>query len=205
MNPALFIIKKILAFWFCYIAVLLSYWKWVEKKSLSELGLTRHIGNYFIGILTAVLLLLIIISVIIFTGNMKYHGILEKRDFFILVLFGGGFIAQGTMEVLPHWSSLFAGEKVYSVIGIINLIFISLIFSLLTICFQNIWAACGLHSFWNFILYSILGLNLSGKDDNVTTIFHIQSVGSNIWNGSIYGIEASVITTVILGVLALLL
>lgn len=278
MKPVLFIIKKILAFWFCYIAglfiaealvillhfafgknmligdvfdsqtitlimyygyvivifVILLYWKLIEKKSLSEIGLTNHIGSYFIGMLTAVLTLSIIIGMITLTGNIEYHGIFERKNILLLVLFGGGFIIQGTMEellcrgflfytlkdkislpvavtistimfIIPHWSSLFAGETIYGVIGIINLILISLIFSLLTICFQNLWAACGLHSFWNFILSSILGLNLSGNDKNTTAIFNMQSVGNNIWNGSIYGIEASVITTLILGIFSILL
>ena len=278
MKPVLFIIKKILAFWFCYIAglfiaealvillhfafgknmligdvfdsqtitlimyygyvivisVIILYWKLIEKKSLSEIGLTNHIGSYFIGVLTAVLTLSIIIGMITLTGNIEYHEIFERKNLLLLVLFGGGFIIQGTMEellcrgflfytlkdkislpvavtistimfIIPHWSSLFAGETIYGVIGIINLILISLIFSLLTICFQNLWAACGLHSFWNFILSSILGLNLSGNDKNTTAIFNMQSVGNNIWNGSIYGIEASVITTLILGIFSILL
>ena len=90
-------------------------------------------------------------------------------------------------------------------IGIINLILISISFSLFTIHFQSIWAACGLHSFWNFILYSILGLNLSGNNEHLTAIFYMRSVGSNIWNGGIYGIEASMITSIILAAFDILL
>lgn len=91
-----------------------------------------------------------------------------------------------------------AGEMIYGVRGVINLILISAIFSFLTICFKSIWAACGLHSFWNAILYSVLGLNLSGNGETVTAIFNMQSIGDNIWNGSIYGIEASAATTIVL-------
>ena len=94
---------------------------------------------------------------------------------------------------------------VYGVIGVANLVLISVIFSLLTIRFQSIWAACGLHSFWNAILYSVLGLNLSGKDETVTAVFDMQSVGKNILNGGEYGIEASIITTVVLALAAALL
>lgn len=108
MNPVLFIIKKIPAFWFCYIAglflaegvvillhfamgknmligdvfdsktitliiyygytivisVILLYWKLIEKKSLSEIGLTDRIGSYFIGALIAVIMLSIFVLVI---------------------------------------------------------------------------------------------------------------------------------------------
>ena len=164
---------------------------------------------------------------IVLTGNIKYHGIFENVDIIMILLLFGGFIIQGATEeilcrgivlhtlkektsigiaiavstilfIIPHWSSLFAGDVIYGVIGVANLVLISVIFSLLTIDFKSIWAACGLHSFWNAILYSVLGLNLSGKDEKVASIFNMQSVGKSIWNGGEYGIEASIITTIIL-------
>ena len=278
MPTALFVVKKVLAFWLCYIAglfiaegvvillhfalgknmlvgdvfdaqtitliiyygyivmagVALAYWKFIEKKPLSEMGLTKHFGNYFIGAITGVLLLTVSVVAIILTGNIEYHGVFENADILVIVLVVGGFVVQGATEeilcrgivlhtlkektslwiaiavstimfVLPHWSSLFAGETIYGVIGVANLVLISIIFSLLTICFKSIWAACGLHSFWNAILYSILGLNLSGNDGTVTAIFNMQSVGENIWNGGVYGIEASIITTVVLTIATVLI
>lgn len=51
----------------------------------------------------------------------------------------------------------------------------------------------------------LLGLNLSGKDETVTAVFYMKSVGKNIWNGGEYGIEASVITAVVLALAAALL
>ena len=271
MPTALFVIKKFLAFWVCYIAglfiaegivillhfacgknmlvgdvfdaqtitlityygyivisgVALLYWKLIEKKNLSEMGLTKRFGNYFIGAVVGVILLVLSVAAIVLTGNMEYHGVFENVDILMILLLFGGFIIQGATEeilcrgivlhalrektsvwiaiavstvlfIIPHWSSLFDGGTVYGVIGVANLVLISIIFSLLTIRFQSIWAACGLHSFWNAILYSVLGLNLSGKDETVTAIFNMQSVGKNIWNGGEYGIEASVITAVVL-------
>lgn len=150
------------------------------------------------------------------------------------VLLIGGFIVQGATEeflcrgivlhtlkertptwfaitvstilfIIPHWSSLFGGGMTYGVIGVANLVLISIIFSLLTIRFKSIWVACGLHSFWNAILYCILGLNLSGNDETVTAVFNMQSVGNNIWNGGVYGIEASLITTATLTFAAILI
>lgn len=278
MPTALFIVKKVLAFWLCYIAglfiaeqvvillhfpfgknmlvgdvfdaqtitliiyygyivmagIALLYWKLIEKKPLSEMGLTKHFGSYFIGTITGVLLLAISVVAIILTGNIKYHGVFENADILVIILFIGGFIIQGATEeflcrgivlhtlkektslwiaiavstvmfVIPHWSSLFAGETIYGVSGAANLVLISIIFSLLTIRFKSTWAACGLHSFWNAVLYSVLGLNLSGNDETVTAIFNMQSVGKNIWNGGEYGIEASIITTVVLAIATVLI
>ena len=205
----------------------LLYWKVIEKKPLAVMGLSKGIGTYFIGAAVSVFLLVVSVIIIVLTGNIKYQGILENADILMIILLTGGFIIQGAAEeilcrgivlhvlkektslvtamivstilfIIPHWSSLFAGEMIYGVIGVINLILISVIFSLLTICFKSIWAACGLHSFWNTILYSVLGLNLSGSDETVTAIFNMQSVGDNIWNGSQYGLEASAATTIVL-------
>ncbi|MDE7353853.1 MAG: CPBP family intramembrane metalloprotease [Acetatifactor sp.] len=277
MPVSLFIIKKILAFWVCYIAglliaeglvillhfalgknmlvgdvfdaeiitlityygyiiiagVALLYWKVIEKKPLAAMGLSKEISTYFIGIALSVFLLTLTVVIIAATGNIKYQGIFENTDVLVIILLTGGFMIQGAAEeilcrgivlhalkektsflmamivstflfILPHWSSLFTGEMIYGVIGVINLILISVIFSYLTICFKSIWAACGLHSFWNAILYSVLGLNLSGNEKTLTAIFNMQSVGDNIWNGSIYGIEASAAATIVLAFAAAL-
>lgn len=278
MPPSLFVIKKILAFWLCYIVglfaaegvviflhfalgknvfagelfdtqtitlityygyivmagVALLYWKLIEKKPLYEMGLTKRFGNYFIGIIVGVLLLAVSVVAIRLTGNIEYCGIYKNANYVYILLIIGGFIIQGATEeilcrgivlhalkenapvriaivvstilfIMPHWLALFGGEIIYGIIGIANLVLISVIFSLLTIHFKSIWAACGLHSFWNAILYSVLGLNLSGNDKTVTAIFSMQSVGENIWNGGIYGIEASLITTVVLAVATILI
>lgn len=278
MPTALFVVKKILAFWLCYImglfiaegavillhfalgknmlvgdvfdaqtitlityygyivvaGVALMYWKLIEKKPLSEMGLTKHFGSYFIGAVTGVLLLAAAVFFIILTGNIEYIGVFENADILVIVLLIGGFVVQGATEeilcrgvlfhslvektsftvamdistlmfIIPHLSSLFGGGVIYGIFGIINLLLISTIFLLLTIRFKSIWAACGLHSFWNAILYAVLGLNLSGNDETVTAVFHMRSVGENIWNGGVYGIEASVITTVVLAIAAVLI
>lgn len=275
MPTYLFVIKKILAFWLCYIAglfiaegaviilhfalgknmlvgdvfdpqtitlimyygyivmagVALLYWKLIEKKPLSDMGLTKRFGNYFVGVLAGVLLLAVSVTAIVFKGSVEYHGIYNNADILMILLLFGGFIIQGATEeilcrgivlhtlkektsvavaidvstilfIIPHCSSLFEQGVVYGILGVCNLALISTIFSLLTIRFKSIWAACGLHSFWNAILYSVLGLNLSGNDETVTAIFNMQSVGKNIWNGGEYGIEASIITTVVLAIAA---
>lgn len=210
----------------------LLYWKLIEKKPLSQMGLTKHFGNYFIGAFAGILLLTVSVCAILFTGSITYEGVFENADIPVIILFLCSFIIQGATEeflcrgivlhtvkektspaiavavstvmfILPHCSSLFAEEAIYGIIGTANLVLISIIFSQLTLQFKSIWAACGLHSFWNAVLYSVLGLNLSGNEKTVTAILHMQSVGRNIWNGGGYGVEASIITTVVLAAAAL--
>lgn len=207
--------------------VALFYWKIIEKKPLIEMGITKAFSSYFIGVLMGTVLLAVSVVAIILAGGFVFRGIYKSVDIPMVILLMGGFVVQGATEeilcrgivlhtlkektsvgiavaistvlfIAPHISSLFAEDLAYGVIGIMNLILISVIFSLLTIYFGNIWAACGLHSFWNAILYCILGLNLSGNDEKVAALFNIQSTGDTIWNGGAYGIEASIITAAVL-------
>ena len=216
------------------IGVTLLYWKLFQKKTLSDMGITKQLGNYFVGAAAAILLVGLSVLAVMLTGAIKYHGIFKSIDFAMILLMLGGFIIQGAMEeilcrgvvlmslkdkvplpvgigvstvvfMIPHLSTLSEGKPIFVLIGMLDLIIISVIFSLLTIRYDSIWAACGLHSVWNFVLFSILGLNLSGNDTKTAAIFDMRSVGENIFNGGVYGIEASVVTAVVLSAAAVLI
>ena len=216
------------------IGVTLLYWKLFRKKTLSDMGITKQLGNYFVGAAAAILLVGLSVLAVMLTGAIKYHGIFKSIDFAMILLMLGGFIIQGAMEeilcrgvvlmslkdkvplpvgigvstvvfMIPHLSTLSEGKPIFVLIGMLDLIIISVIFSLLTIRYDSIWAACGLHSVWNFVLFSILGLNLSGNDTKTAAIFDMRSVGENIFNGGEYGIEAGVVTAVVLSAAAVLI
>lgn len=208
--------------------IIILFWKLFQKKSLSELGFNGKPGSYLAGVAAGSVLIAVSVAVIMFTGAIRYNGIFSSIDTKMVILMSAGFIFQGALEevlcrgivqqllqketsvpvavavstvlfTIPHISSMDFGTPVIAVIAIVNLVLISLIFSLITIRFRSIWAACGLHSVWNYILYSILGLNLSGNDEIAAAVFDMRSVGSNVLNGGVYGIEASIITTAVLG------
>lgn len=209
------------------IVIVFLLWKLFQKKSVSELGLTKNFCSYFIGIaLGAVLLAVSVISITI-CGALQFNGVFVNIDVKMVLLLALCFVFQGAMEeilcrgivqqllikktsvpvafgvsailfTVPHIGNMQGGSPVITAVAVINLILISLIFSLVTHRFKSIWAACGLLSVWNYILYSLLGLNLSGKDAAVTAVFDMRSVGRNILNGAEYGIEASILTTVVL-------
>ena len=213
------------------IAVIMILWKLFQKKTIAELGFTRKFGSYFVGAVAGTILLAVSIIVAVLAGAFKFNGIFANIDVKMVSMMAICFVFQGAMEevlcrgvvqqllikkasvpvtlgvaaalfTIPHLGNMAGGSPAIIVVAIVNLVLISLIFSLLTIRFNSIWAACGLHSAWNYILYSILGLNLSGKDERVTAVFDMSSSGSNILNGADYGIEASIITTVVLAVAA---
>ncbi len=216
------------------LTVTVLYWKLIEKKPLKEMGLTKRFNVFFLGAVIGVLLVSLSLCVVVLTGSIQYLGYPKNAPVLSFLLLLGGFIMQGGAEevlcrglvfhsikekcalktafiistclfILPHASGLFVGGAVYGVIGVINLILISAVFSGLTMYFKNVWAAWGVHSFWNALLYGMFGLNLSGNQGQSKAIFYFHNAKKNIWNGGEYGIEASLITSfVLLGCLAVM-
>ena len=213
------------------IGVMLLYWKIFQKKTLAQLGFTKKAGTYLIGGVAGAVLVTVCVAAVVLTGAITYNGVFGSIDKTYILLMLGGFVFQGAMEevlcrgivlnllkdkaptpvavavstamfILPHVSNMSGVAPAIFVFAVVNLILISLVFSLLTLRFKSIWAACGLHTVWNFILCNILGLNLSGNGGMTAAIFDMRSAGSSVLNGGEYGIEASAVTA---GVLALVL
>ncbi len=216
------------------IGIIILYWKLFQKKSLSELGLTRKAGSYVTGVIMGAFLVILSVLLIIFTGVISYNGVFENINTVFILLMLGGFICQGAMEevlsrgivmgllmkrtsapiaigissvlfTVPHLFNMTEVSNLIILFAIVNLIMISAVFSLLTLYYKSIWAACGFHSIWNFILYNIFGINLSGNDELTAAVFDMKSVGSNILNGGTYGIEASIVTAIVLAVTVVIL
>lgn len=209
------------------IGIMVLYWKLFQKKTLAQLGFNRKAGTYFIGATAGTVLIAVSVASVLLTGALTYNGVFKSINVTFILLMFGGFIFQGAMEevlcrgivllllkdkvpvpvavgistvlfIIPHLSSMTGAGMGIVIFAVIDLILISLILSLLTLRFKSLWAACGLHSVWNFILFCILGLNLSGNDTMTTAVFDIRSSGSNILNGGMYGLEASAVTAAVL-------
>lgn len=213
-----------------FLLLTLLYFGFVEKKTIKSIGFSGNPIDYLAGALLAVILLVIIISIgcifdsIIFCGfntdvNVKslllwilafgIQGATEEimcRGFLLNSLKNRismplAIMISSTAFVVPHLSSLLEADFVYAIVGIINLYLISIIFSILVLLRSNIWIACGLHSIWNFMLYVIMGLSLSGSENITKGVILFEVKDTSILNGAEYGIEASVITTIVLGML----
>ena len=216
------------------IGIMFLYWKLFQKKTLSELGFTQKVGSYITGVITGTVLVVISVLLVVLAGAISYNGVFENINKGFILLMLGGFICQGAMEevlcrgivmgllmkrtsapvaiglssvmfTIPHLFNMTLSGGVFIFFAIVNLFLISIVFSLLTLHYKSIWAACGFHSIWNFILYNIFGMNLSGNDEIKAAVFDMRSVGNNILNGGIYGIEASVVTAIVLEVTVIIL
>lgn len=209
------------------------YCKFIEKRSLKSLGFNHCIWDYLLGSGIAVILLGIIMGIACIMGELSYVGMGKEIDYVYVISLLLAFMIQGAAEetlcrgflmpsllkkvstplaiacsatafVFPHLSSVFAAELPFAVIGTINLYLISIAFSLLILYRSNIWVSCGLHSVWNF-LYGIFGLTLSGSETNTTGVICFNINTENIISGGSYGMEASIVTTIILGIAVIII
>ena len=207
------------------IFLFMLFTKKVNKLSLNKIGLDKNIKTFFKGILIGIVSLSLIIIPLLMWGAIKFNGINNNIDWLFFVLYLFGYLIQSFMEELMcrgyllhrlkeriplvlaiticilffsigHFDKMFADGILTGIIGIINLLLISLIFVVITLKNKNIYGATGFHFIWNFAFFNIIGLNLSGLEIT-NSIFRMEAVNKFL-TGYSYGIESSFITTIIL-------
>lgn len=217
---------------FFIVAVL--YCKLIEKRKLKSIGFNKKGYDYLIGGVAAIVLLAIIVVICCSMGVLTWSGIAINIDaVYLIALFFAffiqslaeeticrGFLLQSLSEktsfplavfvsstafALPHLASVLSVDSKFAIIGIINLYLVSIVFSLLFVLRSNIFIVSGLHCVWNFVLNGVMGLSVSGSEGNQNALMDFKVNSENIISGGAYGLEASVITSVVLGVTVIIL
>ena len=209
------------------ILLFVLYCKKLNKIKLDKIGIDKNLKTFLKGIFLGVLSLTFIIIILIIFGGIKLNGVNHNMNYLFFILYLFGYLIQSAMEevicrgyilhrlkeripivfallistlffTIGHFSSLFSEGILLGIIGIINLFLISLIWVTTTLKDNNIYSAIGFHFIWNFALFNIIGLNLSGIE-STNSIFKFSTINSFL-TGSSYGIESSIVTTVILSI-----
>ena len=204
----------------------------VNKISLRRIGLDSKVWKIFKGWLYGVITLLIILAILLVFGFLRFDGINQNVNWPIFILFFFAFLVQSGLEEVVcrgyifhrlsekisvnistvisilffsvfHFSKLFGEGFIIGIIGVLNLILISVLFLVLTWYDKNIYSAIGFHWIWNFMLYNVIGLNLSGIE--VTDSLFKFSVVNEFLTGAGYGIESSIITTFVCGTILMVI
>ena len=207
------------------------YTKKINKVKLDKIGLNKNIKTFFKGSLMGLIALSFIIVPLIMCGAVKFNGINTNINWLFLILYFFGYLIQSTMEevvcrgyllhrlkekipngailisilffLIGHLSKLFDEGFIIGIIGIANLLLISMIWITTTLKDKNIYSAIGFHFIWNFALFNIIGLNLSGLEIT-NSIFKFNAENIFLTGGN-YGIESSVITTIVLSIMLLVI
>jgi len=87
-----------------------------------------------------------------------------------------------------------------SPLGIINTGAFGILFGYAYLRSRDLWAPIGLHLGWNFTL-PLFGVNLSGLKMKVTG-YEMSWTAGSLWSGGEYGPEASILTSVVVFLLA---
>lgn len=206
------------------------YGYYVEERSLASFGFIRkHIFSQYIkGFILGILLFSIIVGIGVFTGSLAYEACLANQTWRWVLIFLIGWFFQGMEEevmlrgyLMPNFSrrtslltaviansllfaALHLGNNGMTLLSFINLTLYGIFASLYAIRTNNIWGISGFHSAWNFVQGNIYGISVSGNAA-LPSILNITQRNSALLNGGAFGLEGSLITTIVLSICIALL
>lgn len=210
---------------FCTFIVILTaifYCTKIEKRSLYSMGITReHAGTHYgIGLAFGLVLFSLCVGIAALLGGIRFEGLRENVNPFIVILYLVGFGIQGFSEEIMFrgyfmvsimkkssvTKAVFINSLAFAiahmlnpgltVVAFINLMLIGVLMSVYVMKTNNIWGAAAFHSMWNFAQGILYGISVSGTDAK-SAVLLTESTGAKIINGGLFGLEASIVTTIV--------
>ncbi|MBJ8072392.1 MULTISPECIES: CPBP family intramembrane glutamic endopeptidase [Bacillus cereus group] len=224
-------IEMILAFGGAIFFVFL-WIRFVEKRLFSSIGFwkVQWIRKYLRGALIGFVFISIPVIVLVLTGIVK----LQMQQITATAIFGivGSLIAfliQGATEeiIVRGWlfpvisvrSRIWVGIIVTSflfgflhllnpgitILSISNIILVGVFAAFYVLKDSSLWGICAWHSIWNWAQYNVYGFAVSGMTIYSTPLFKPVTNGSEVLHGGTFGIEGSIITTIMLAIASIVL
>lgn len=203
----------------------------ILKRSNLSLGLVdnKKILNYGKGILLGFGLLSLIVLILNLSGfaeitpnlsdfNLKLFLIFVlawliqgfEEEFLLRSILMNQLAAGGKIEVAMIANSLIfsifhLGNTGFNVLAFVNVFLMGLVFSLIFYLKDSIYLVGAAHSFWNMTMANIYGMAVSGNNPPGVTLLKTRLKGPALMTGGGFGLEASLVTSLVLGMLALIL
>ncbi len=218
-------LAQILAFILFTPATYFAYWMYVrhvEKRDLTELGFSNASREFGLGSLTGLGLFGFVIAILWLLGFYRVNGI----DFILLSLIGallGALLSAFVQELIfraviyritEEWLGTWWALAISAILfGLIRLSTSgTTIFSALAVALQagvilaaayalthRLWMALGLHTMWDFANDGIFGVGVAGQTGQpLHGLFQANLSGPELFTGGALGVEASVITLVVM-------
>ncbi|MEG0014693.1 MAG: type II CAAX endopeptidase family protein [Cellulosilyticaceae bacterium] len=206
------------------ILVLFLFVQKTGKRSIKTLGFYKEkaITYYLSGVGLALVGILGIIMMLQKTGSIEVT--LQKMQLSIhTVLLGSvilmAWILQGAAEevlvrgyLLPTiaaktdmitgvivssiaFALMHIGNNGVSMIGLMNILLCGVMLALLAIRQESLWGVCGFHTMWNLLQGNVFGIAVSGNGE-MPSIWKTTYEEPSYWNGGLFGIEGSILTTI---------
>ncbi|HGH7183182.1 CPBP family intramembrane metalloprotease [Bacillus cereus] len=209
------------------------FWiRFVEKRSISSIGFWRNqwIGKYLRGALIGFVFISIPVMILVLTGIVQLQ-MQQITPTAILGIVGSlvAFLIQGATEeiVVRGWlfpvlsvrSRIWVGIIVTSflfgflhllnpgitILSISNIILVGVFAAFYVLKDSSLWGICAWHSLWNWSQYNVYGFAVSGMTIYSTPLFKPVTNGAEILHGGSFGIEGSIITTIMLSIASIVL
>lgn len=104
------------------------------------------------------------------------------------------------------FSILHLGNAGFSPMAFVNIFLVGVIFSLVFYISDSIYMSAGAHTFWNMTMANIFGITVSGYKPIGETILKTSLKGPALISGGDFGLEGSIITSLVLvGILIILM
>lgn len=203
----------------------------ILKRSNLSLGLVdnKKVLNYGKGILLGFGLLSLIVLILNLSGfaeitpnlsdfNLKLFLIFViawliqgfEEEFLLRSILMNQLAAGGKIEVAIIANSLIfsifhLGNTGFSVLALVNVFLMGLVFSLIFYLKDSIYLVGAAHSFWNMTMANIYGITVSGNSSTGVNLFNTKLTGPTIISGGSFGIEGSIVTSLVLLVVLIIL
>lgn len=212
------------------IFICIVLWKLVDKKSVSELGITSLKNNKYnviIGLISGALSITGVAAILILTNSVELQGSFFSPNFsleiivqfilFVFVGFGEEIFCRGyCLNVLKQckgkWVPYVGSAIIFSlmhslnsginILGYINLFLCGIFLSYAVYKSGNLWLGIGYHITWNFFQGNIFGFLVSGEEKSAS-VYTLKSLNYNLINGGAFGPEGGLAVTFVLIILIL--
>lgn len=209
------IVMMLIVFLFC---------RFIQKRKLRTLGFIKKgmLKEYGLGMLLGFAFFSVCVLLGVLFGGLKIEGISPEFSIGIFVAYLLGYMVQGmTEEVLcrgyflgsyarryPVYAAVLANSLLFaslhllnsgiSVLTFINITLFGIFASIYFIRRGSIWGIGAFHSIWNLVQGNFYGIKVSGTPVG-NTLFTTQAIaGKSLWNGGDFGMEGSLICTIVL-------
>lgn len=204
------------------IGLVVLYCCCIEKRTFMSMGfMKRHVCKQYIKgacvgamLISALVWMGVLFNTFIFNGfnvnlDKKYiliswrifvAGILRRVS--ISWIFHDIYNQKNTIFVAVMVNSILFGlthgfNNGFQVLALLNLILFGIFESIYLLKTGNIWGISAIHSMWNFIQGNIYGFNVSGMAQS-QSIFIFKISNCEIFSGGTFGLEGSLLTTIVL-------
>ncbi|MGX7108969.1 CPBP family intramembrane glutamic endopeptidase [Facklamia miroungae] len=197
--------------------------KWFQSRKLNSFGFYKEavFKKYGLGVLIATGLMAVIYLANLMMGSIVTQ-LNPQASWLAFILLLVGFMIQGMSEEIllrgylmnglaSAWgvpvaillnsiifSAMHYGNSGVTILALINIALAGIFFSLLFYITDNMWLTGAAHSFWNFVMGVVFGVQVSGLNLPGTLFITQSKPNATLINGGDFGFEGGIVVTIIL-------